>query len=41
MIPGMWFHGHCIDQTSLSHSIVFIITCTSVTGGIMMNRRQL
>jgi len=24
-----------------SHSVLFSITCTSVTGGIMMNRRQL
>jgi len=29
-----------VDQT-LSHSIFFSITCTSVTGGIMINRRQL
>jgi len=30
-----------VDQTLFSHSILFSITCTSVTGGIMMNRRQL
>jgi len=29
------------DQILLSHSIFFNITCTSVTGGIMINRRQL
>jgi len=28
-------------QTLFSHSIHFNITCTSVTGGIMFNRRQL
>jgi len=30
-----------VDQTIFSHSILFSITCTSVTGGIMINRRQL
>jgi len=30
-----------VNQTLFSHSILFSITCTSVTGGIMMNRRQL
>jgi len=30
-----------IDRTLFSHSILFSITCTSVTGGVMMNRRQL
>ena len=30
-----------VEQTLLSHSIFFSITCTSDTGGIMMNRRQL
>jgi len=29
------------DQILLSHSIFFSITCTSVTGGIVINRRQL
>jgi len=29
------------DQYLLSHSTLFTITCTSVTGGIMINRRQL
>jgi len=30
-----------IKKTLFSHSILFSITCTSLTGGIMMNRRQL
>ena len=30
-----------VDQTPFSHSILFSITCTSATVGIMMNRRQL
>jgi len=30
-----------VGQTLLSHWIFFSITCTSVTGGIMINRRQL
>jgi len=30
-----------VDQTLLSHSIFFSITCTSVAGGIMINRKQL
>jgi len=30
-----------VDQILLSHSIFFSITCTSVTVGIMINRRQL
>jgi len=30
-----------VDRTLISHSILFSITCTTVTGGIMMNRRQL
>jgi len=30
-----------IDQTLLSHSFFFSNTCTSVTAGIVMNRRQL
>jgi len=30
-----------VDQILLAHSILFSITCTSVTGGIMINRRQL
>jgi len=34
-------HVHFVDQIILSHSIFFSITCTSVTGGIMINRRQL
>jgi len=29
------------DQTLISHSILFSTTCTSVSAGIMMNRRQL
>jgi len=29
------------DQTLFSHSVLFNITCTSVTGEIMMNTRQL
>jgi len=29
------------DQTFVSHSTLCGITCTFVTGGIMMNRRQL
>jgi len=29
------------DQTPFLHSFLFSITCTSVTGWIMMNRRQL
>jgi len=37
VFPGLPF----FDQTLFSHSILFSITCTSVTGGIMMNRRQL
>jgi len=28
-----------VEQTLISHSILFIITCISITGGIMMNRR--
>jgi len=28
------------DQTLISHYIFFSITCTSVTGGIIINRRQ-
>jgi len=27
------------DQTLFSHSIIFSITCTSVTGGIIMKRQ--
>jgi len=34
-------YAHFVDQILLSHSIFFNITCTSVTGGIMINRRQL
>jgi len=30
-----------VDQITFSHSIFFSIMCTSVTGGIMINRRQL
>jgi len=30
-----------VDRTILSHSIFFSITCTSISGGIMINRRQL
>jgi len=33
--------GIFFDQTLFSHSILFSITCTFVTGRIMMNRRQL
>jgi len=29
-----------VDQTLLTHSIFLSITCTSVTRGIMINRRQ-
>jgi len=32
---------HFVNQTLFSHSILFAITCTSITGGIMVNRRQL
>jgi len=32
---------HFVDQILLSHSIFFSIMCTSVTGGIMITRRQL
>jgi len=31
----------CRANSLLAHSIIFSITCTSVTRGIMMNRRQL
>jgi len=30
-----------VDRTIFSYSIIFSITCTAVTGGIMMNRKQL
>ena len=30
-----------VDQILLAHSILFSITCPSVTGGFMINRRQL
>jgi len=30
-----------VNQIHLSHSVFFSITCTSVTGGIMINRRRL
>jgi len=30
-----------VEKILLSHSIFFSITCTSVTGGIMITRRQL
>jgi len=33
--------GNILSAKLFSHSILFSITCTSVTGGIMMNRRQL
>jgi len=33
--------GTFFRPTLFSHSVLFSITCTSVTGGIMFNRRQL
>jgi len=35
------FLGTFFRPTLFSHSILFSITCTSVAGGIMFNRRQL
>jgi len=35
------FRWRLVDQTLFSHSVLFSIMCTSLTGGIMMNRRHL
>jgi len=36
VFPWLWF----FEQTLVSHLIFFSITCTSITGGIVMNTRQ-